>query len=137
MPTWSHKCPLLLCRTFLANREASVDFLNTVDRIYVVDGYANWDPNVSFLFLCSTAGRLTTQGLVLAAHCAAQQHTRQHTGCSAPQPRAAPGAAARSSAQGLMAQDRSAAHVLSVRLSCILAPACAIAVHLRSTTKAW
>ncbi|WIA44312.1 hypothetical protein OEZ86_007107 [Tetradesmus obliquus] len=35
-------------RTFLANREAAVDFLNTVDRVYVVDGFANWDPELRF-----------------------------------------------------------------------------------------
>ena len=43
--------PIVLCRTFLANREAAVDFLNTVERIYVVDGYANWDPNVSRIII--------------------------------------------------------------------------------------
>jgi phosphoenolpyruvate carboxykinase (ATP) len=29
---------------FLANRQAAIDFLNTRKQIYVVDGYAGWDP---------------------------------------------------------------------------------------------
>eukprot|EP00878_Enallax_costatus_P000932 GHUV01001062.1.p1 GENE.GHUV01001062.1~~GHUV01001062.1.p1 ORF type:complete len:591 (+),score=127.90 GHUV01001062.1:65-1837(+) len=31
-------------RTFLANREAAIDFLNSLERIYILDGYACWDP---------------------------------------------------------------------------------------------
>lgn len=31
-------------RTFLINRERAIDYLNVCDRIYVVDGYAGWDP---------------------------------------------------------------------------------------------
>lgn len=30
--------------TFINNRETAVDFLNAVDRVYIVDAYANWDP---------------------------------------------------------------------------------------------
>ena len=30
--------------TFLLNRQRAVDYLNTRDRIYVVDGYAGWEP---------------------------------------------------------------------------------------------
>lgn len=30
--------------TFLLNRERAVDYLNTLDRIYVFDGFAGWDP---------------------------------------------------------------------------------------------
>jgi len=30
--------------TFLVNRERAVDYLNTCPRLYVVDGYAGWDP---------------------------------------------------------------------------------------------
>ncbi|HEX2687301.1 MAG TPA: phosphoenolpyruvate carboxykinase (ATP) [Kofleriaceae bacterium] len=30
--------------SFLINRERAVDYLNTRDRLYVVDGYAGWDP---------------------------------------------------------------------------------------------
>jgi len=30
--------------SFLVNRERAVDYLNTRDRLYVVDGYAGWDP---------------------------------------------------------------------------------------------
>ncbi|MFT5326998.1 MAG: phosphoenolpyruvate carboxykinase (ATP) [Planctomycetaceae bacterium] len=29
-------------RTFLMNRERAIDYLNTRDRIYVMDGYAGW-----------------------------------------------------------------------------------------------
>lgn len=35
------------CRTFLLNRERAVDYLNMLDRLYVFDGYAGWDPEVS------------------------------------------------------------------------------------------
>ena len=31
-------------RTFLLNRERAVDYLNMLDRIFVFDGYAGWDP---------------------------------------------------------------------------------------------
>jgi len=30
--------------TFVLNRERAVDYLNTLDRIYVLDGFAGWDP---------------------------------------------------------------------------------------------
>ena len=30
--------------TFLVNRERAIDYLNVCDRLYVVDGYAGWDP---------------------------------------------------------------------------------------------
>jgi len=40
-----------VCRTFLANRESAVDFLNTCDRVYVVDAFANWDDEVGLLLL--------------------------------------------------------------------------------------
>ena len=33
-------------RTFLLNRERAVDYLNMLDRIYVFDGFAGWDPEV-------------------------------------------------------------------------------------------
>jgi len=32
-------------RSFLINRERAVDFLNTRNRLYVVDGFAGWDPS--------------------------------------------------------------------------------------------
>ncbi|MCO5204321.1 MAG: phosphoenolpyruvate carboxykinase (ATP) [Anaerolineae bacterium] len=32
-------------RTFAANRERAIDYLNTLDKLYVVDGYGGWDPN--------------------------------------------------------------------------------------------
>lgn len=31
-------------RTFLTNRERAVDYLNTLDRVYIVDAFVNWDP---------------------------------------------------------------------------------------------
>jgi phosphoenolpyruvate carboxykinase (ATP) len=31
-------------KTFLVNRQRAIDFLNTRDQIYVVDGFAGWDP---------------------------------------------------------------------------------------------
>ncbi|MCB9693938.1 MAG: phosphoenolpyruvate carboxykinase (ATP) [Alphaproteobacteria bacterium] len=31
-------------RVFLTNRERAIDYLNTRDQIYVVDGFAGWDP---------------------------------------------------------------------------------------------
>ena len=34
------------CRTFVLNRERAVDYLNMLERIYVFDGYAGWDPEV-------------------------------------------------------------------------------------------
>ena len=32
-------------RSFLINRERAIDFLNTRSRLYVVDGFAGWDPS--------------------------------------------------------------------------------------------
>jgi len=31
-------------KTFLTNRERAIDYLNTLDRVYVVDAFVNWDP---------------------------------------------------------------------------------------------
>src|SRR5690606_26613443 len=31
-------------RTFLTNRQRAIDFLNTRPRLYVIDGFAGWDP---------------------------------------------------------------------------------------------
>ena len=36
----------LACRTFILNRERAVDYLNMLERIYVFDGFAGWDPEV-------------------------------------------------------------------------------------------
>lgn len=33
--------------SFLINRERAVDYLNTRDQLYIVDGYAGWDPKYS------------------------------------------------------------------------------------------
>lgn len=43
--------------TFLVNRERAIDYLNTCDRLYVVDGYAGWDPNrrIKVRIICSRA----------------------------------------------------------------------------------
>jgi phosphoenolpyruvate carboxykinase (ATP) len=35
-------------RTFLLNRERGVDYLNMLDRIYVFDGFAGWDPEARY-----------------------------------------------------------------------------------------
>lgn len=35
-----------MCSTFLLNRERAVDYLNTLPRLYIFDGYAGWDPKV-------------------------------------------------------------------------------------------
>jgi phosphoenolpyruvate carboxykinase (ATP) len=32
-------------RVFLINRERAIDYLNTRSRLYVIDGFAGWDPN--------------------------------------------------------------------------------------------
>ncbi|EFN52587.1 hypothetical protein CHLNCDRAFT_49080 [Chlorella variabilis] len=34
--------------TFILNRERAVDYLNTLDRLYVFDGFAGWDPAARF-----------------------------------------------------------------------------------------
>jgi phosphoenolpyruvate carboxykinase (ATP) len=31
-------------KVFMINRERAVDYLNTRKRLYIVDGYAGWDP---------------------------------------------------------------------------------------------
>jgi hypothetical protein len=44
-------CPLAAaaapCRVYLGNRAAAVSFLNAAERVFVVDGFACWDPAVS------------------------------------------------------------------------------------------
>ncbi len=39
-----HCCCYAQSRTFLLNRERAVDYLNMLDRVYVFDGFAGWDP---------------------------------------------------------------------------------------------
>lgn len=34
------------CRTFILNRERAVDYLNMLERLYIFDGFAGWDPEV-------------------------------------------------------------------------------------------
>jgi phosphoenolpyruvate carboxykinase (ATP) len=43
--------------TFLVNRERAIDYLNTRSRLYVVDGYAGWDPGhrIKVRIICSRA----------------------------------------------------------------------------------
>jgi phosphoenolpyruvate carboxykinase (ATP) len=43
--------------TFLLNRQRAIDYLNTRDQIYVVDGFAGWDPScrVKVRVLCARA----------------------------------------------------------------------------------
>ena len=42
---------------FMINRERAVDYLNTRDRLYVVDGFVGWDPEhrVKVRVVCSRA----------------------------------------------------------------------------------
>ena len=44
-------------RTFMINRERAIDYLNTYDRLYVVDGFAGWDPEhrIKIRLVCSLA----------------------------------------------------------------------------------
>jgi phosphoenolpyruvate carboxykinase (ATP) len=44
-------------QTFQLNRQRAIDYLNTRDRVYVVDGYAGWDPasRVKVRVLCARA----------------------------------------------------------------------------------
>ncbi|MBT5829788.1 MAG: phosphoenolpyruvate carboxykinase (ATP) [Candidatus Latescibacteria bacterium] len=43
--------------TFLVNRERAIDYLNVCDRLYVVDGYAGWDPEyrIKVRIICTRA----------------------------------------------------------------------------------
>eukprot|EP00201_Polytomella_parva_P024075 CAMPEP_0175039148 /NCGR_PEP_ID=MMETSP0052_2-20121109/360_1 /TAXON_ID=51329 ORGANISM="Polytomella parva, Strain SAG 63-3" /NCGR_SAMPLE_ID=MMETSP0052_2 /ASSEMBLY_ACC=CAM_ASM_000194 /LENGTH=554 /DNA_ID=CAMNT_0016300843 /DNA_START=41 /DNA_END=1705 /DNA_ORIENTATION=- len=43
---WGHHSPNYEMddKTFLLNRERAVDYLNTLDRVFIIDAYANWDP---------------------------------------------------------------------------------------------
>jgi len=42
-------------KAFMVNRERAIDYLNTVKRLYVVDGYAGWDPEhrIKVRVICS------------------------------------------------------------------------------------
>jgi phosphoenolpyruvate carboxykinase (ATP) len=44
-------------QSFLINRERGIDYLNTRDRLYVVDGYAGWDPRyqIKIRVICARA----------------------------------------------------------------------------------
>lgn len=43
--------------TFMVNRERAIDYLNICDRLYVVDGFAGWDPayRIKVRVICSRA----------------------------------------------------------------------------------
>jgi phosphoenolpyruvate carboxykinase (ATP) len=43
--------------TFLVNRERAIDYLNVCDRLFVVDGYAGWDPEyrIKVRVICTRA----------------------------------------------------------------------------------
>ena len=43
--------------TFMVNRERATDYLNTRQRLYVIDGFAGWDPNhqIKVRVICSRA----------------------------------------------------------------------------------
>lgn len=58
------------CRTFLLNRERAVDYLNMLDRLYVFDGYAGWDPKVSVTHAGSHAGSMVSYVLDIGNHAA-------------------------------------------------------------------
>ena len=44
-------------QSFVINRERAIDYLNTRERLYVVDGYAGWDPEfqLKIRVVCSRA----------------------------------------------------------------------------------
>jgi hypothetical protein len=48
-----------LCRTFILNRERAVDYLNMLERLYIFDGFAGWEPEVRLHALNSTRRDLT------------------------------------------------------------------------------
>ena len=54
---WSEVNIKLDEHTFLVNRVRAVDYLNVCDRIYVVDGYAGWDPKyrIKVRVICARA----------------------------------------------------------------------------------
>jgi len=43
--------------TFMINRERAIDYLNTRERLYVIDGYAGWDPKyrIKVRIICARA----------------------------------------------------------------------------------
>ena len=52
----------MLCRTFVLNRERAVDYLNMLERLYVFDGFAGWDPEVgAFTPNLHTCGTITVR----------------------------------------------------------------------------
>ena len=69
---------VVICRTFLLNRERAVDYLNMLDRLYVFDGYAGWDPEVSDVnAMCLHSSRVhvccCVQSLFIICACAHEE----------------------------------------------------------------
>lgn len=44
----------------MLNRERAVDYLNMLDRLYVFDGYAGWDPEVKMFSIAQQYAALST-----------------------------------------------------------------------------
>jgi hypothetical protein len=73
--------------SFILNRERAVDYLNMLDRLYVFDGFAGWDPEsrVKIRVVCGRpyhGARPRLRPLALAAR-------RRLDACSAPRPHGA------------------------------------------------
>lgn len=57
-------------QAFMINRERAIDYINTRDRVYVVDGFAGWDPKYRIrvrVFCCRAYHALC---VTVPAHCA-------------------------------------------------------------------
>jgi phosphoenolpyruvate carboxykinase (ATP) len=54
---WGNVNIKLDSQSFLINRERAIDYLNTRERLYVVDGYAGWDPafRLKIRIICARA----------------------------------------------------------------------------------
>ena len=62
-----------LSHSFLINRERAIDYLNTRDRLYVVDAYAGWDPRYRI-----KVGACGTNDLQQPAREHAHTHSNMH-----------------------------------------------------------
>jgi hypothetical protein len=93
-------------RTFLTNRERAIDYLNTLDRVYVVDAFVNWDPEVGHEFVrrhecvrLSTGARLPAERRTYLSHRLARGGTilrcRTQPGAPVPSPNTRPALHAR------------------------------------------
>lgn len=50
----------------MLNRERAVDYLNMLDRLYVFDGYAGWDPEVTAFSTLVTQPGLSWLAILIA-----------------------------------------------------------------------